>query len=132
VRFAVGGGAETISTGKYGGANGAKLYGRVNNPPLGTRPAYPGKRSPYNHTALCKDQKLPDLNGAKTGGADGGGTTIPTPPAVTTPSATTPAGTVPATTTPLPALAASSSSKESLTAQLVDRLNPFRAGAKTP
>jgi phospholipid/cholesterol/gamma-HCH transport system substrate-binding protein len=131
VRFAVGGGAETISTGKYGGSSGEKLYGRVNDPPLGTRPAYPGKRSPYNHTAKCKDQKLPDLNGAKTGAPDGGGQTIPTPaPALTTPSVSTPVGTVPSTTTPLPvpALSASSSSKQSLTAELVDRLNPFRKG----
>jgi len=131
VRFAVGGGSQTISTGKYGGAAGEKLYGRVNDPPLGTRPAYPGKRSPYNHTAKCKDQKLPDLNGAKTGPPDGGGQTIPTPaPALTTPSVSTPVGTVPSTTTPLPApaLSASSSSKQSLTAELVDRLNPFRKG----
>ena len=71
VRFAVGGGDQTISTGKYGGNAGTKLYGRVNDPPLGTRPAYPGKRSPYNATARCKDQKLPDLNSAKTGPADG-------------------------------------------------------------
>jgi hypothetical protein len=131
VRFAVGGGSQTISTGKYGGSSGEKLYGRVNDPPLGTRPAYPGKRSPYNHTAKCKDQKLPDLNGAKTGAADGAGQTTPTPaaPAVTTPSVSTPAGTVPSTTTPLPALSAQSSSKSSLTAELVDRLNPFRKGA---
>jgi phospholipid/cholesterol/gamma-HCH transport system substrate-binding protein len=131
VRFAVGGGSQTISTGKYGGNAGEKLYGRVNDPPLGTRPAYPGKRSPYNHTAKCKDQKLPDLNGAKTGAPDGGGQTIPTPaPALTTPSVSTPVGTVPSTTTPLPvpALSASSSSKQSLTAELVDRLNPFRKG----
>jgi phospholipid/cholesterol/gamma-HCH transport system substrate-binding protein len=129
VRFAVGGGAETISTGKYGGSSGEKLYGRVNDPPLGTRPAYPGKRSPYNHTAKCKDQKLPDLNGAKTGGADGGGQSIPTPaPALTTPSVSTPVGTVPSTTTPLPVLAATSSDKQSLTSELVDRLNPFRKG----
>jgi ABC-type transporter Mla subunit MlaD len=118
VRFAVGGGSQTISTGKYGGANGAKLFGRVNDPPLGTRPAYPGKRSPYNHTAKCKDQKLPDLNSAKTGGADGGGTTIPTPTA----SVATPAA-------PAPATAATSASQQSLTAELVDRLNPFRKGA---
>jgi phospholipid/cholesterol/gamma-HCH transport system substrate-binding protein len=124
VRFAVGGGSQTISTGKYGGANGAKLYGRVNDPPLGTRPAYPGKRSPYNSKATCKDQKLPDLNGAKTGPADGGGQTTPSP----VPAAATP--TVPATSTPLPLpLAASTSSKDSLTSQLVDRLNPFRAEA---
>ncbi|MCW2993774.1 MAG: hypothetical protein JWQ18_1269, partial [Conexibacter sp.] len=135
VRFAVGGGDQTVSTGKYGGSTGSKLYGHVNDPPLGTRPAYPGKRSPYNHTALCKDQKLPDLNGAKTGGADGGGGT-PTPAtAVATPTVAVPGATVPSTTTPVPvpALAATSStSKESLTAQLVDRLNPFRAGSSKP
>jgi phospholipid/cholesterol/gamma-HCH transport system substrate-binding protein len=129
VRFAVGGGSQTVSTGKYGGNSGEKLYSHVNNanPPLGTRPAYPGKRSPYNHTALCKDQQLPDLNGAKTGGADGGGGT-PTPepaPLVTTPSVTTPAGTLPPVSTPL---AASAPGRQSLTAQLVDRLNPFRSG----
>jgi phospholipid/cholesterol/gamma-HCH transport system substrate-binding protein len=71
VRFAVGGGDQTISTGKYGGSGGSKLFGRANDPPLGTRPAYPGKRAPYNSTARCKDQKLPDVNGAKTGPADG-------------------------------------------------------------
>jgi phospholipid/cholesterol/gamma-HCH transport system substrate-binding protein len=131
VRFAVGGGDQTISTGKYGGNAGTKLYGRVNDPPLGTRPAYPGKRSPYNHTARCKDQKLPDLNGAKTGGADGGGA-APAAPAATTPAVSTPVGTVPPTTTPLPGLAAGASSKDSLTAQLVDRLNPFRASGGRP
>jgi virulence factor Mce-like protein len=121
VRFAVGGGSQTISTGKYGGATGEKLYGNVNNPPLGTRPAYPGKRQPYNHTAACKDQKLPDLNAAKTGGADGGGQTVPTS-AITAPATpVTPAVTA-------PTLSAKSSTQESLTAQLVDRLNPFRKG----
>jgi ABC-type transporter Mla subunit MlaD len=130
VRFAVGGGDQTISTGKYGGAAGEKLYGRVNNAPIGTRPAFPGKRQPYNHTALCKDQKLPDLNGAQTGPPDGGGA-APAAPAVTTPTVSTPAATVPSTTTPLPALgvASRSSSSESLTAELVDRLNPFRKGS---
>ncbi|HEX5926524.1 MAG TPA: MlaD family protein [Baekduia sp.] len=131
IRFAVGGGDQTISTGKYGGNTGSKLYGRVNDPPLGTRPAYPGKRSPYNHTARCKDQKLPDLNGAKTGGADGGGA-APAAPAATTPAVSTPVGTVPSTTTPLPALAAGTSGKDSLTAQLIDRLNPFRASDGKP
>ncbi|HMJ36804.1 MAG TPA: MlaD family protein [Baekduia sp.] len=132
VRFAVGGGSKTVSTGKYGGNAGEQLYAHVNDPPLGTRPAYPGKRSPYNHTALCKDQKLPDLNGAKTGAADGGGgTTQPDPaPAVTTPTVTTPAVTVPSTSTPLPLAASTPASGSSLTSELMDRLNPFRTGAK--
>jgi len=123
VRFAVGGGSQTVSTGKYGGANGAQLFGRVNDPPLGTRPAYPGKRQPYNHTAACKDQKLPDLNAAKTGAADGGGQTTPQQPAAPAPTVATPAATVASTPR-----GATSASQESLTSELVDRLNPFRTG----
>jgi phospholipid/cholesterol/gamma-HCH transport system substrate-binding protein len=129
VRFAVGGGSQTLSTGKYGGAAGEQLHSHVNEPPLGTRPAYPGKRSPYNHTALCKDQKLADLNGAKTGPADGGGGTTQPDPTTSTPAVTTPVGTVPSAPLPVP-LSATTSSKDSLTAQLVDRLNPFRKAGK--
>ncbi|QEC50175.1 MCE family protein [Baekduia soli] len=73
VRFQVGGGANTIVTGKYGGSTGQPLYGNVNQLPIGTRPALPARQSPYNSTAPCKDQTLPDLNGAKTGAADGAG-----------------------------------------------------------
>ena len=36
-------------------------------PPLGTRPAYPGKRPPYKPDAPCYKQPLPDLNGAPRG-----------------------------------------------------------------
>ena len=130
IRFAVGGGSQTISTGKYGGAAGEQLYSHVNEAPLGTRPSYPGKRSPYNHTALCKDQKLADLNGAKTGPADGGGGTTQPDPTTSTPAITTPVGTVPSTPLPVP-LSATAASKDSLTSQLVDRLNPFRkAGSR--
>jgi phospholipid/cholesterol/gamma-HCH transport system substrate-binding protein len=129
VRFAVGGGSQTLSTGKYGGAAGEQLHSHVNEPPLGTRPAYPGKRSPYNHTALCKDQKLADLNGAKTGPADGGGGTTQPDPTTSTPAVTTPVGTVPSVPLPVP-LSATTSSKDSLTSQLVDRLNPFRKAGK--
>jgi virulence factor Mce-like protein len=129
VRFAVGGGSQTLSTGKYGGAAGEQLYSHVNEAPLGTRPAYPGKRSPYNHTALCKDQTLADLNGAKTGPADGGGGTTQPDPTSSTPAVTTPVGTVPSVPLPVP-LSAGTSSKDSLTSQLVDRLNPFRKAGK--
>jgi ABC-type transporter Mla subunit MlaD len=117
VRFQVGGGSQTISTGKYGGNSGEKLFANVNEAPIGTRPAYPGKRSPYNHTALCKDQKLPDLNGAKTGAADGGGGT-PAPSSPTTPA-------VPSLPS-VPTLPVAGARSKSLTAQLIDRLNPFR------
>jgi phospholipid/cholesterol/gamma-HCH transport system substrate-binding protein len=117
VRFQVGGGSQTVSTGKYGGSAGQKLFANMDEPPLGTRPAYPGKRQPYNHTALCKDQKLPDVNGAKTGPADGGGGT-PAP--------------APAPASPVPQiggvnLPVAKAGSPSLTAQLIDRLNPFRS-----
>jgi phospholipid/cholesterol/gamma-HCH transport system substrate-binding protein len=133
VRFAVGGGAETISTGKYGGNAGEKLYGNVNEAPLGTRPAYPGKRPPYRHDAACKDQKIPDLNSARTGSADGGGGTPAPAPA---PSSTVPAVPALPPTPSLPVAASASkgqtASGDSLTAQLVDRLNPFRGGTAKP
>jgi phospholipid/cholesterol/gamma-HCH transport system substrate-binding protein len=123
VRFAVGGGSQTISTGKYGGANGAKLYGNVNESPIGTRPAYPGKRSPYNHTALCKDQTLPDLNGAKTGPADG------SPEATSGVIATNAAQTPGTASTASTATTTRKASGDDLTTQLIDRLNPFRTGS---
>jgi virulence factor Mce-like protein len=126
VRFAVGGGSQTISTGKYGGPNGAKLYSHVNEAPLGTRPAYPGKRSPYNHTAPCKDQTLPDLNSAKTGPADGSAQATS---GVISPTA----GKVPGTSTAASAAATPTTraaKSDDLTAQLIDRLNPFRTGGE--
>ena len=74
VRFQTGGGDQSISTGTGGNGNlGETLFGNVSEPPLGTRPAYPQRRPPYNATAPCKDQRIPDLNAAKTGRPDGGG-----------------------------------------------------------
>jgi virulence factor Mce-like protein len=132
VRFAVGGGDQTVSTGKYGGNAGEKLYGNVDDPPLGTRPAFPGKRPPYQHAAACKDQKIADLNSAKTGAADGGGGT-PAPAPAPAPSSTTPAlPSVPSLPVATPASKGSAASGNSLTAQLVDRLNPFRGGTAKP
>jgi hypothetical protein len=124
VRFAVGGGNQTISTGKYGG--GEKLFANVDEPPIGTRPAYTSKRPPYRHDQPCKDQKVPDLNSAKTGAADGSGgnTTTAIPPSSLIPSTT-----VPALPT-LPVASAKSGAKDDLAAELVDRLNPFRAVKK--
>ena len=64
VRFQPGGGAQTISTGKYGGSAGDTLFGNAIGPPLGTRPEVPvasGRRTTRH--ACYKNQKLPDLNG---------------------------------------------------------------------
>jgi phospholipid/cholesterol/gamma-HCH transport system substrate-binding protein len=133
VRFAVGGGSQTVSTGKYGGSTGERLFANVNQAPLGTRPLYPQKRPPYNSKAPCKDQKIPNLDGAKSGPPDSSRPATQQPPPVALPTPATPS--LPSTPS-LPVAAAASKSKarsgkqtKSLTAEIVDRLNPFRAGA---
>ena len=81
VRFQTGGGSQSVSTGTGGAGNlAAPLFGKVSSPPLGTRPAFPQRRPPYNATAPCKDQRIPDLNGARTGRADGGAPGAPVSP----------------------------------------------------
>ena len=59
VRFAPGGGAQTVSLGSGAGA----VYGNANAAPLGTRPAFPGKRPPYRPDVPCHTSPRPDLNG---------------------------------------------------------------------
>lgn len=77
VRFQTGGGSQTISTGEVGGAVGDEeavgdvLYGNPGTQPIGTRPAYPRLRPPYNPTKLCYTNTPPDLNSARTGAPDG-------------------------------------------------------------
>jgi phospholipid/cholesterol/gamma-HCH transport system substrate-binding protein len=126
IRFAVGGGGQTISTGNYG-TNGQPLYAHSNAAPLGTRPTFPGKRQPYNHTARCKDQTLPDINGAPTGPAE---SAHPTPASATSTTSIA-STTVPSTTLPATTLSAKKPSS-GLTEQLVERLNPFRSGGERP
>ena len=65
-RFQPGGGSQTVSTGQVGGSG--KLFGNAILQPLGTRPAFPGKKPPYNRTFPCYRNKRPDLNAAKVGG----------------------------------------------------------------
>jgi ABC-type transporter Mla subunit MlaD len=109
VRFQPGGGDQTVQIG--GGANvGDALFGNATDKPLGTRPRYPGKRPPYVSDQPCKDQKIPDVNGAKVGPPDGGGRT----PAQ------------PRSSTAAPQARGLTANRESLTAQIVSRLNPFR------
>jgi phospholipid/cholesterol/gamma-HCH transport system substrate-binding protein len=104
VRFQTGSGAQTLSLGSSPNPF-QRLFGRAALPPLGTRPAYPGKRSPYRPDAVCHEQTLPDLDGraARGGNADGviarqggqGGQTTPvTSPTPPTLSAA-PAGSIP-------------------------------------
>ena len=130
VRFQTGGGSQTVSTGASS-LSGDVLFARSPEAPIGTRPAYPGKRPPYRPDAPCFEQKIPDLNGAATGRPDasqpgqpppggGGGTTIPGTPVT------------PPITIPLPPLGAGtrSAQQDSVAGELLDRLNPFRAEAK--
>ncbi|MCW3039370.1 MAG: hypothetical protein JWM31_1275, partial [Solirubrobacterales bacterium] len=131
VRFAVGGGDQTISTGKVGGAVGDAFFGKSASKAIGTRPAYPGKRPPYNPDAACKDQKVPDLNAATVGPPDGGtATTTAARSAIAREAASrSTAGSSPA---PAGAAATPPAGKgSSLADEIVSRLNPFRStGAK--
>jgi len=69
VRFQVGGGADTVSTGKTN-LGGDPLFGNAVAKPIGTRPKFPGKPPPYKPTVECATQKIPNLNGAATGGVE--------------------------------------------------------------
>jgi phospholipid/cholesterol/gamma-HCH transport system substrate-binding protein len=64
-RVQPGGGSQSISTGKVPGTG--SLFGNVVLPPLGTRPAMPSKRPPYNRSFPCYRNKQPNLNAAPTG-----------------------------------------------------------------
>ncbi len=65
-RFQPGGGAQTVSTGALPGVG--RLFGNAVAPPLGTRPARPARRPPYDRDAACHTQRRPDLNAARLGG----------------------------------------------------------------
>jgi phospholipid/cholesterol/gamma-HCH transport system substrate-binding protein len=64
-RFQPGGGAETVSTGQL--PSTGKLFGNATAAPLGTKPAMPSRRPPYNRKVPCYKSRRPDLNGARTG-----------------------------------------------------------------
>ena len=72
VRFAVGGGDQTVSTGKYGGNDRRQALRSRQRPAAGHAARLPGQALALQRTARCKDQKLPDLNGARTGPAGRG------------------------------------------------------------
>jgi hypothetical protein len=62
VRFQTGGGNNTVTLGQVGVGSGQQFGGNV-APPLGNRPAYPGRRPPYRPEVPCHTNRLPDLNG---------------------------------------------------------------------
>jgi phospholipid/cholesterol/gamma-HCH transport system substrate-binding protein len=64
-RFQPGGGDQTVSTGQLPGTG--TLFGNATAAPLGTRPAMPSRRPPYNRKVACYKSKRPDLNSARIG-----------------------------------------------------------------
>lgn len=64
-RFQPGGGAQTVSTGDL--PLSGPLFGNNTAAPLGTRPAFPGRRPPYDRERPCYRNTPPDLNSARTG-----------------------------------------------------------------
>ena len=68
-RFQTGGGESMVSTGPTGVQTftGEPLVGNDATSPIGTRPARPSKKPPYNRTFPCYKNQLPNL-AAKTGG----------------------------------------------------------------
>jgi phospholipid/cholesterol/gamma-HCH transport system substrate-binding protein len=116
VRFQVGGGSQTVSTGKTS-AGGDALFGNAVAKPIGTRPKYPGTRPPYKPTVECATQTIPNLNGAATGGVES--------------SVRTQARATGLRDTGTQVRGGARSSSPSIADELAKRLNPF-AGAKEP
>ncbi|HEX8123624.1 MAG TPA: MlaD family protein [Solirubrobacteraceae bacterium] len=127
VRFQVGGGTQTLSTGTTN-TGAPQQFFNLASPSIGVRPVFPGKRPPYRPDYPCYKNPLPDPNSARTGPPDGGqgpasgpgdqsqsgsgnGVTLPTVPTVPLPRA----------------------GRDSVARELVSRLNPFRTSysAKT-
>ena len=118
VRFQPGGGDQTFSTGKIGPLTGDTLFANAVAKPLGTRPAFPGKRPPYKPDVPCYTNKIPDVNGAATGPPDGGGSARSARSAIARSAASQAAS------------GGLTANQDSVTSQLVSRLNPFRRGTK--
>jgi phospholipid/cholesterol/gamma-HCH transport system substrate-binding protein len=114
VRFQPGGGDQTISTGNVGPFSNTQLFANAVAKPLGTRPAFTGRRTPYKPNVPCYTNQLPDLNGAATGPPDGGGSSAAARSAIARSAAKQ------ATSGGLTA------KQNSVTSQIVSRLNPFR------
>lgn len=66
IRTLAGGGSHLLQTSPV--PNGGALFGNFVLPPLGTRPAWPGKAPPVRSNVVCYTQAPPNLNSAQTGG----------------------------------------------------------------
>jgi ABC-type transporter Mla subunit MlaD len=64
-RFQPGGGNQSISTGSLQGIG--PLFGNATAKPIGTRPARPARKPPYNRKFPCYKSKLPNVASARTG-----------------------------------------------------------------
>jgi virulence factor Mce-like protein len=126
VRFQVGGGSQTLSTGTTNTGTPVQSF-RLASPPLGTRPVFPGVRPPYRPDVKCHTNTLPNLNSARVGVPDGGQGAAAGGPDSSQPSggSTSPLPTVPGVALPLPR-----AGKDSVARELVSRLNPFRGTTK--
>ena len=67
LRLATGGGGHLIETGNSTNL-GAPFFGNAISPPVGTRPAYPGRRPPYVSTTPCYRSPVPNVNGPASNG----------------------------------------------------------------
>ena len=67
-RASAGGGSVSVHTGPIAGTN-LPLFGNAVIPPLGTRPAWPGKAPPLRRDVPCYLNAVPNLNAARTGAA---------------------------------------------------------------
>ena len=117
VRFQVGGGTQTLSTGRTNFGSSSQFF-NLASPPIGVRPVFPGKRPPYRPDVPCYTNPLPNLNAARVGPPDGGQgpATGPQEPAQSG------GGGLPTLPLPLPR----SQRRDSVADQLLNRLNPFR------
>lgn len=108
------------------GLNEEPLYANAVSPPRGTRPALPARRPPQKFDEDCKSQTPPDLNSARSGGADGSNSTLNAPLLSSPPPATA--------TTPTAPLAArrggGQPDDDSVASALLDALNPLRGDAE--
>jgi virulence factor Mce-like protein len=120
VRFQPGGGDQTVSTGSVGPYTNTPLFGNAVAAPLGTRPAFSGHRTPYKPNVPCYTQQVPDLNGAATGPPDGGGSAAAARSAIARSAARQAQAQQGGLT----------ADSNSVTSQLVSRLNPFRGKGK--
>ena len=129
VRFQVGGGTNTLSTGRTNFGNPQQFFNPAAQP-LGIRPVFSGVRPPYRPDVPCHTNPLPDVNSARTGPPEGGsqgpsaGGPQPAPSGgggVTLPDLPVP---------PVRRAQRRAANSASVADELVSRLNPFRAARK--